>query len=390
MTGFTSPDCKNMIDFQKAMASMPSSFKQQFDAISQETLDRVTDASEGVVTVWEVNDDLDGLFQIMEVLKKKKNKTKKSKRKGPGMVIISREVTGRDAYSRIVESMKYWMNEQGDAHIDGAATAFGSIVVVRGVNYHSSTPVDSATLKQATTRIDIVLGKVLKMTAKSHHSSSSSSSRPKLTWHHGPILSLLLHWINHTSSTHRAALTAITLAAPLTFTSGAKPSPNALANSPQDFSLLAKYASKLSIPVLFLDPTTELVHYPFPSTYMYYLGFYITLFLPREVTTPHYYKALDKLVTFAFKLRAGCDGEHGNAVVKKVKAHLDGTRAKRWAKTCIDPASYNVAASASAAIAEREVFGACTLADCPWDLLSEYSDASPLQYFTRLPISPSS
>ncbi|CAI6333963.1 unnamed protein product [Periconia digitata] len=390
-----SPSCKNMIEFLKAIKGMPASYRQHFDAISRGTLEKVTNAN--AIGVWEVSDDLDGLFQLMEVFFKLKgaaaskdekgwgSTTKSKSRKAmPKMVIISQEKKERNAYGRIVESMQHWTEQKGDKHLNGSVAAFESVIVVRGVSCDRKETENK--MKEAVQRIDIAIEQVIKMTSK--------RSSSKIIWHHGPVLSLLLTWINFTSASHRNALSSITLAAPLIFTSGAKPSPHGRQNTPKDFTRLSEYATKLSIPVLLLDPITQLLDSPFPSIYMVYLGFYITLFLPPSVNIPHYHTALDALVTFAFALRAQFERKHGNAVVSKVKSHLNGERSQRWAKTCIDPSSYKLSPNRTASFptSESSLNMAIALADCPWAPFAsnESASSSPLPAFARVPISPAS
>lgn len=402
---FVSPSCKNMIDFHKQVKNIPGKFKPHLDEISQDTLAKVTDAD--AVMILECNDDLDGLCQLMEAFFRiqapdetdaetstqshwadawgllasgTEKKKKKSKKASTGLLIISQEKDERNAYARIVDSLKHWTDEAGHEHLEGAATSFGNVIVVKGANYDKK-PNENA-LKEVVKRIDIAIEQIIKKTTR-----HSSSQAPKLIWHHGPNLSLLLVWISRTASNHRKALTSITLAASLTLTAGAKPSPQGRYNSPKDFDLLAKYASNLSIPVVILDPITQLIHYTNFSTYLPYFGYNITLFFPPSVTRIHYYHALDRLTTFAFALRGQQDGQYGYAVVNNVKSRHEGRLAHHWAKSCIDPTSYNLASTSPPN--EANLLQAIVLADCPWSPFTSFPDVTPLPSFTRIPLSPS-
>jgi hypothetical protein len=379
-TKMSGPDCKGILEFRKSIADMPSHYKAPFEAITNDTLEAVTDT--GALTVWETDADVDGLLQLTEVYLKVRaaNTTKtwnSSSKKAMGMIIISQEKEGRDAYQRIVDLLCHLTDTRGDKHLNGKVYAFGSVVVVKGIDYSKSRSRDED--KEVIRCVNTAIDRVLKMTRQ-------SGNKPKIVWNHGPALHLLLKWINHTKDELRSALKAITITAAVSFASGIKPTDHGKGNKPDDLKTLEKYASRLNIPVLFLDPVTQLIYNEYASHYIYYFGYYITMFLPPTVTRPHYYKALDSLTTFAFQLWGATKNKYGEEVVKQVKQHLNGERARHWARNCIDPASYTKPACLSAG-EEIALQHAGSLADSPWAMYTTLPE-TPLPAFTRIPICP--
>ncbi|KAF1961244.1 hypothetical protein CC80DRAFT_464013 [Byssothecium circinans] len=391
-TPMSSPECKSIVDFQKTIAGVPSNFKGPLEAISKDTLDKLTDT--GALTVWETDADIDGLLQLTEVFFKIKaanaapdgnagsgwgGSGKSNRKKAMGAVIISQEMNDRNAYQRIIDVLRHLKDTRGDSHCNGNVHAFDSIVVVRGINYSKTRTKNQE--NEVLRCINVSIEKVLKMTRR-----SSSSTKSKIIWHHGPAIYLLLHWINNTTNELRSALTSITVTAALTFADGIKPSPLGASNTPKYFETLEKYAKRLSITVTFLDPITQLIHNEYASHFIYYFGYYITMFLPATVTRPHYDKALDHLTTFAFRLWGAAKGTHDSAVVAQVKQHLNGERACRWAKICIDLSSYEKQTCFSAG-QEVALQHAASLADAPWAMYTSLPNC-PLPAFTRLAVCP--
>lgn len=378
---FSGPSCKDLVEFMKSVKSMPSKYKSAFDSISEQTIDTICDPD--ALHIWESDSDLDNLLQLTQVIVKLRSLASSTtqngkKSKGAAMVIIAEEKKERDNYDRITQLIRYLTGLDGKKHLNSTVTAFDAIVVVRGIDPSSdqSTPNDGSA---AVKRINIAIERVLAM-------SHSSSSR-KLIWHHGPILSLLLTWINTTTPTLRTALAGITITAALDFTSGGvQPSPLGRANKLPDLQRLQEYATKLDIPVLFLDPGAQLVVYEYLSTYMYFWAYYIGTFLPLELSRMHLYKALDELVTFAFRLRGASEGTYGADVVRMVQKHLDAGTAKRWARHCIDANSYSKARCRDAA-KDAAIHHAVQLADSPFALFNHIPGYG-VPAFSRLAICP--
>jgi hypothetical protein len=309
---FNGPVCKDVLELMKKIQSIPSQHKTTFDAVSKDTLDVVTDAD--ALHVWESGSDMDALLQLTQVIVKVRNLDKTR----AAMAIIAEGKSGRDDYGRLVELVRYLTGTEGKTHLNGTVTAFDAIVVVRSVVDND----DSAAVK----RINTSLERVLKM-----------SDKKKLVWHHGPVLSLLLSWINTTTPALRARLTGITVTAALDVISGVAPSPLGKSNRPADFQRLEDYAKKLAIPVLFLDPGCSLIAWENLARYMYYWVYYIHTFLPSPLLSPHRDKALDDLVTFSFRIRGAAENRYGAAIVRKVQSELDAGTARRWARSCLAP-----------------------------------------------------
>lgn len=265
------------------------------------------------------------------------------------------------------------MNSDGKKHINNTVCAFDAIVVVRGIDYTSSS--DN---KVAVKRINTAIERVFKM---------QRPSVKQLVWHHGPILSLLLAWIDNTTSDLRSVLTAISITAALDLTDGVKPSPLGKANKQADLQTLEDYAKRLDIPVVFVDPASQLITYEYLATYMYYWAYYIHVFLPSSALRPHLYAALDALVTFCFRLRGASDTTYGASAVRMVQEHLSASTARHWASTCIEPSSYTKD-HCRATATDAQIHHAVQLADSPFALLSP-TPGYPLPAFSRLPLCPS-
>lgn len=269
--------------------------------------------------------------------------------------------------------MQHITDIDGKKHLNDTVHAFDAIVVVRGFEYNANDD-KKATIR----RIDTAIERVFEM------------QRPlskQLIWHHGPTISPLLSWIHRTSSELRSSLTAISVTAALDLANGVKPSPLGKANKLPDLKKLEEYAKRLSIPVVFVDPASQLIQFEDLATYMYYWAYYIHTFLPGEVLRPHFYKSLDSLVTFAFCLRGASEGVYGTDMVRMVQKHLSGSLARRWARTCIDPSSYTTK-NCRAAAEESAIHHAVQLADGPFATFSRITGYA-VPAFSRLPLCPS-
>lgn len=269
--------------------------------------------------------------------------------------------------------MKHLTSSSGQKHLNGAVHAFDAIVVVRGISYSPSSDI-----KAAVFRISTAIDRVFKM---------QRPTTKQLIWHHGPILSLLLSWIDATTSELRTSLTAISITAALDLTSGPKPSPHGHLNTPSDLKRLESYAKRLSIPVLFVDPISQLLVYEYLATYMYYWAYYIHDLFPASLVASHFHPSLDALVTFSFRLHGASTSTYGTDLVRKVKEHMTAPLARRWAKACIDPASYTKE-KCRAAAGDAKIHHAVQLADAPFAALTTNA-ACPVPAFSRLPLCPS-
>lgn len=280
---------------------------------------------------------------------------------------------GTDGFGRICELVRSLTKLDGKKHLNQTVCAFDAVVVVRGTDYNSTSD-NKAAVKRINTAIERVFKK-------------QRPSTKQLVWHHGPTLSLLLSWINNTTSDLRSSLTAISVTAVLDLTNGVKPSPIGKANKSSDLQTLEDHANRLDIPVLFVDPASQLITYEYLATYMYYWAYYIHTFLSGALPHPHFYAALDSLITFCFRLRGASTSTYGASAVRMVQEHLSASTARRWARSCINPASYTKDRCRAAA-SESQIHHAVQLADTPFALISR-TEGYPVPAFSRLALCPS-
>ena len=368
---FNGPVCKDLLEFMKNVQDIPSQHKTAFEAISKHTIEMMCDVD--ALHVWESDSDMDNLLQLTQVIVKLRNissATTQDGKKGrdPAMVIVAEEKKERDNYGRIVELVKHLTEADGRKHLNGTVTAFNAIVVVRGVDTN-----EAAAVK----RINIAIERVFKMIRPSK----------KLVWHHGPIISLLLAWINTTTPDLRSRLIGITITAALDLFNGVKPSPLGKRNNLADLQRLEDYAKKLGISVLFLDPGCGLIAWDNLARYMYYWVYYVNTFFPCSLSQLHYHKALDDLVTFSFRVRGVSEGKYGDDVVRMVQAHLDASTARRWARQSVSASSYTKDLCRNAGT-DVQLHHAFQLADCPFALFTQIPGYN-LPAFSRIPICPS-
>jgi hypothetical protein len=381
MTSFNGPWSTDLEALENSVQSIPEQYKLSFASTSKETLGRLCDPD--VLHVWETDSDIDNLLQLTSVIAKLcslgTRKEKGANANDGSMVIIAEEKSGRHSFARICQLVEYLTCADGKKHLEGTVAAFGRIVVVKGWNNaHRSD--DSRAGKDAEStvkRINIAIERVFKM-------GKFPSGKKKIIWHHGPILHFLLHWINSTTSTLRSALHAITITGSLDLTDSVKPSTPGRPNTLPDLQRLESYAKKLDIPVVFLDSPSQHITYNYLATYMYYYAYYINTFLPPSLSRPHLHKAQDELVTFAFQLLGASKHKYTNSTVKLVKDHLDPSRAKKWARGCVDPRSYEKE-RCKAAGKESEIHRACQLADGPFSM---FTTNNGLPAFARLAVGP--
>ncbi|KAJ4348022.1 uncharacterized protein N0V89_009394 [Didymosphaeria variabile] len=375
---FTGPSCKDLIEFMKSVKDIPLQHKDGFESMSKKAIEMVCDID--ALHVWESGDDIDDFLQLTQVIVKLQIEAEKhegKRRKGPAMVVISSEqaaaTKGRDGFERICELVRSLTKSDGKKHLNDTVCAFDAIVVVRGINYTST-----SNSQAAVTRINTAIERVFK---------KQRPSTKQLVWHHGPTLSLLISWIDNTTSDLRSALTAISITAALDLTSGVKPSPIGKANKLSDIQTLEDYAKRLDIPVVFVDPASQLITYEYLATYMYYWAYYIHTFLPASVLRPHFYAALDTLVTFCFRARGASDSTYGASTVRMVQEHLSAPTARRWACSCISPSSYTKELCRAAGT-DPQIHHAVQMADSPFAPFA-HVPGYPLPAFSRLPLCPS-
>lgn len=376
MSSFNGPWSKDLDGLKKSVQSMPKEYRSSFSSASQDTLEKICDP--GVLHVWETDADLDNLLQLTSVIAKLCDlggEKEKCKNEGK-MVIIAEEKSGRDNFKRVCELIEYLTNEDGKLHLQGTVCAFRGIAVVRGWNNALSSGGKEA--EKTVERINTAIERVMK---------HGGIKRKKLIWHHGPVIHFLLHWINSTVPTLRNAVHAITITNALDLSNGIAPSTAGKPNTLPHLQRLEQYARNLDVPVVFLDPASQLITLPYLATYMYFFAYYIHTFLPPSLSRPHLHKAYDSIVTFAFRLRGANDALYDADVVKMVKAHLDAGTAKAWAKNCIDASNYTKK-KCRAAAQEKEIHDAVQMADSPFALFTQ-TGTGPAA-FSRLAVGPAS
>jgi hypothetical protein len=379
MTAFNGPWSQDLDALKKAVQSMPDQYKSSFVSASKDTFEKVCDPD--VLHVWESDSDIDNLFQLTSLIAKLCNlgtrKTKGANAGDGSMVIIAEEKSDRNNFARICQLVEYLTGADGKKHLDGAVVAFSSIVVVRGWNNSVRVEKGRQEAENTVKRTNTVLERVFKM---------GNFAGKKIVWHHGPVIQFLLHWINTTTPALRSGLAAITITGSLDLTTSVAPSIPGRSNTLEDLKLLESYATKLSIPVVFLDSTSLGLTYHHLNTYMYYYAYYIWTFLPPSILRPHLHAAQDSLVTFAFRLLGASKNKYQGDVVKKVKATLDPSIARKWARTCVDKASYEKKKCRNAG-SEDGIHGMVQLADAPF-LRFNHDKTNALPAFARLAVGP--
>jgi hypothetical protein len=380
MTSFNGPWSDDLNALKKAVQSMPEQYKSSFSSASKDVLEKVCDPD--VLHVWETDSDIDNLLQLTSVIAKLCNlgtrKEKGANASDGSMVIIAEEKSGRNNFARICQLVEYLTCASGKKHLDGTVAAFGTIMVVRGWNNSIRSDNSNREVSSTIKRINIAIERVFK-------TGNFPSGKKKIVWHQGPVIHFLLTWINNTTSLHRSALYAITVTGSLDLSDSVKPSSAGRSNTLPDLTCLETYAKKLDLPVLFLDPASQLLNYSHLATYMYYYAYYINTFLPSSLSRPHLYKAQDGLVTFAFQILGASKNKYGESVVRLVKDHLDSGKAKKWARGCVDSRNYEKNKCRRAG-KEGEIHKAVQIADGPFATLSPTNDGLPA--FARLAVGP--
>lgn len=381
MTSFNGPWSQDLDSLKNAVKSMPEQYKSSFASASKATLEKVCDPD--VLHVWETDSDIDNLLQLTSIIAKLCNlgtrKDKSANANDGSMVIIAEEKSGRNNFARICQLVEYLTCADGKKHLEGTVAAFGSIIIVKGWNNSVRSEKGGRDIDSTVRRLNIAIERAFKM-------GNFSSEHKKIVWHHGAIIHSLLYWIDNTTSSLRSSLSAITITDSLDLSSSIKPSRPGRSNTLSDLSCLENYASKLAIPVVFLDCASQLLSYSSLATYMYYYAYYINTFLPPSLLRPHLHAAQDAMVTFCFRIAGASRNRYGDDVVAQVKRHLNPSTARAWARTCIDKRSYSKP-ECRAAGRESEIHRAVGLGDAPF-LLFNSASTSHLPAFARLAIGP--
>ncbi|KAL1795795.1 hypothetical protein ACET3X_006019 [Alternaria dauci] len=356
--------------------SMPDQYKSSFAAGSKSTLEKVCDSK--VLHIWESKSDVDDLLQLTSVIAKLCDlgvrKHKGANDSDGGMLIIAEESRCWNNFGRICQLVEYLTGADGKRHLEGTVVVFSKIVVVRGWD-NSVLSGQQEALAKTVKRVNTAVERVLKM-----------SGWKEIVWHHGAVLYFLLQWINVTTSSLRSALSAITITGSLNLSESIAPSVAGRANKLPDLERLEQYATKLDIPVIFLDAPSQLLNLGYPGNYVYYYGHYINTFLPHSLARSHLHKAQDELITFAFRLRGASEGRYGSDVVKMVQKHLDASKARHWARMCVSKESYEKS-KCRAAGKDEAIHHAVQLADSPFALLAS---GIGVPAFARLAVGPAS
>ncbi|OAL01862.1 hypothetical protein IQ06DRAFT_272788 [Phaeosphaeriaceae sp. SRC1lsM3a] len=380
MTSFNGPWSQDLDALKEAVKSTPEHYKSSISSASKETLEKVCDPD--ALHVWETDSDIDNLLQLTSVIAKLCNlgtrKDRGANANDGSMVIVAEEKAGRNNFGRICQLVEHLTCADGKKHLEGTVAAFGTIIVVKGWNNSLRSEKGSRAVDSTVKRLNIAIERAFKM-------GNFSSTSKKIVWHHGPIIHSLLYWVNNTISSLRSSLSAITVADSMDLSSSIKPSRSGRSNTLPDLACLENYASKLSIPVVFLDCASQLLFYSSLATYMYYYAYYINTFLHPLLLRPHLHAAQDALVTFCFRIAGASRSRYGDDVVAQVKRHLDPSTARAWARTCIDRRSYSKT-DCRAAGRDSEIHRAVGLGDGPF-LLFNHNHAH-LPAFARLAVGP--
>ncbi|KAH7393006.1 hypothetical protein BKA66DRAFT_557711 [Pyrenochaeta sp. MPI-SDFR-AT-0127] len=378
---FNGPWSADLDSFKTSLQSTPEKYKCSFLNASKATLEKICDPD--VLHIWDSDTDIDNLLQLTSIIAKLcdlgGNKEKGANANGDSMLIIAEEKSGRDNFGRICQLVEYLTGTDGKKHIEGTVVAFGKIVVVRGWQNarHPAGTGNREAAEKVVKRINISIERVLQM-------SGMKSGKRKIVWHHSPVIHFLLHWINNTTSTLRSKISAITITGSLDLTDNIAPSNAGRANTVPDLQLLESYAKRMDVPVVFLDSPSQLITFEHLGNYMCFYAYYINTLLPSSLSRPHLHKAQDELVTFAFRLRAASENKYGSEAVKAVHKHLDASKAKYWARMCVNKESYEKA-KCRAAGRDEAIHDAVLLADCPFAL---FNHGNRVLAFARLAVGP--
>lgn len=377
--------------FKKSVQSTPDQYKSSIISASTGLLEKICNPD--VLHVWETDSDVDNLLQLTSVIAKLCDlgvrKEKGAQSQDGSMLILVEEKQIRNNFARICQLVEYLTGGNGKKRLEGTVVAFGKIVIVRGWDNTILSGQQEA-LDRTIERVNAALERVLKL-------GNFIGNKKKIVWHHGPVLHFLLSWLTGTTPTLRSCLAGITITEAFDLTNSITRSRAGHANTLSALECLERFANKLSIPIVFLDASSQSITGDYLATYMYFHAYYIHTFLPSSLSRPHLHKAQDELVTFAFRLRAASEGRYGSDVVYQVQKHLDASTARHWALDCINKESYTKD-RCRAAGREEAIHHAVNLADTPFarfnfprsSSINKSGIGKGIPAFARLAIGPAS
>ncbi|KAF2647503.1 hypothetical protein K491DRAFT_558088, partial [Lophiostoma macrostomum CBS 122681] len=383
------PWARNLSSFTSSLSSMPSKYRSTFDAISSSASETI--CSKSYLHIWETDSDVDSLLQLTQTIVKIQDMhtyMPSSSGWGPSigtsMIIICEQKPGRDDFARVCELVRYLTNLPGKPHLSGGVMAFEGIKIVRGIDNTQIPNAHGQYTPAAETSVKKLLERVNKCITRTFASGAYTEENRKMVWHHGPIVHFLNHFIANTTPAIRSALAGVTIHSLLSIPPSSSSPPTAtqtsihppplsrIYNTPTTLSTLETYCTRLGIPIVLLDASAQRLTESYLAIYMYYWAYYIHTLLPPSLVTPHYYKAMDALVAFCFKLHGACTRSYGSSVVKTVQAHLSASKAKGWARTCVDREMYSKAGCRGAARDQR-IAEAVHWGDAPFALFASSS-----------------
>ncbi|KAH7115015.1 hypothetical protein B0J11DRAFT_495788 [Dendryphion nanum] len=374
---FNGPWASSLPTFARTISEMPDIYRTSFDTISTSSAAVIT--NKAYLHVWESDSDIDALLHLTQVVVKIRSLTNYipsptgiGQLAPAGMLIIAQASESIDHYSRICALVAHHTGSVGKSHLKGAAMAFGTIAVVKGVdNSHKPT---QDVLDRAVERVNKAINRVF---------DKCSYNEKKIVWHNGPIVLFVAHWISKTTSTLRSSLAALTIHSVFQINSKSIiPTSQGLKNRIEDLERIETFCNRLGIFAVFLDTSSQLIEKDYLSGYMYYYAFYIHLYLTPSLIRPHFFLANDQLITFAFRVYAACNKNYTEAVTT-VKSQLPSDKAKTWARKCIDPSSYPKK-DCRKAIEDDNLCAVVHLADTP---LRPFTPGLP-RAFSRLTVGP--
>lgn len=392
---FSGPWSRNMDELGKGLAAMPAHYHAGFMELSADATHILCHKS--YLHVWETDSDIDDMLQLTQVIVKVRAMStyvpqgpgKPPKNVPAGMVIIVESVPGRDNFARICALVRHLMDEDGHPHLHGTVMTFRGIKVVKGVDNSRLVNAEGSYISQeAESEARKTLERVNKAITRAFESGAyPHTTDRKIVWHHGPALHFLNFWINNTTHTLRSSLAGVTIQSLLSLSNkGIAPGPKAmLYNKLQDLKRLEKFCNKLNIKATILDTSAQLIAYEYLATYLYFHPYYINTFLPKDVLKPHLQAGMDELVRWCFQLRAACEKAYNkpDQVVKKVQSRLSASKAKAWAKTCINLSSYAEKSVCQAQASDHAIHNAVQNADSPFKQFEKGVEA-----FSRLTLGP--
>lgn len=383
-SSFSSPWASNLDAFTKILSTIPADYRSSFEKVSNDSLGIICNKS--YLHIWETDSDIDSLLQLTQVIVKVREMSTyvpslsgAGKSVPVGMIILVEQKGGRNNFARVCELVKHLTGENGRAHLNNSVFGFGGIKVVKGMD-NSHAPDRQGRYARD---VDSEARKVVERVNKAIERIFKSGAHPekKIVWHHGPVVHFLNFWIAQSKAS--SSLAAVTVHSALAITSSSiTPSPTGRQNKLEDLQRLERNCKRLDVFAVFTDAGSQLIEHDYLINYMYYYAYYLKVFIPWVITLPHLYIAQDQLVTYCFRLRAACEKKYDTAAVKSVQRHLEYSKAKVWAKQCINPANYENE-KCKAMARDSEIRNAVYLADSPF---ATFSPSLPA--FSRLTLGP--